>query len=283
MSIYINTRKQEWRQWAWKQLRERASVSSQLATVLYLAGPSPEDWKVATRNGFCIHNLVAVDKSHEAITAARNAGLIGIVGCLSDAMMKFREDVHGCLADYCGGMSAERFAETRSLVTMTDGGVVMNFQRGRESSFATRKMRDALNALGMHELHRGSQWLLCNAMQHWHVGEFGTDIWESNDIDADVYGDVEMAASTQEIADTLEQLNASLKPAMYSYTANSVTMDSIAVSNRTHRNATKDRVQHTDSMESLINAIRKKKGKRPIQSIKGKQLALKAVRTSKRR
>jgi len=116
------------------------------------------------KNGFKLENIVAVDSDETAVANARRAGCVAIAGDIHDIAERWTDGtIHGCIADYCCGLTYEQWWKSTQLSMCISGPVVLNFQRGRDSSERTITLRNALKRMGVTTKHRGEQFLL------WHV------------------------------------------------------------------------------------------------------------------
>jgi len=227
---YTNGTKATWRYWAWKRLREEVKTLPSLATVVFLSGPSPEDLVAATKNGFKVKNIVAVDIDENAVTAARNAGCVAIQGDIHD-VVKYWSDgkVHAVMADYCCGLSYEQYLKSIDLLRWVDGPVCLNFQRGRESSAMTSLMRSVFEKHGVSK-NRAEQFAFMYAARLWHLGEYGITI-------DDEVGEISQAEFMNDILNCdvrvmralIENLSGLESEKRMSYRSNVVIMDSIVI------------------------------------------------------
>lgn len=221
---YTNGTKATWRYWAWKQLREKIRIQPGLATVLFLSGPSPEDLAAATKNGFKIRNIVAVDIDPNAVKAARTAGCVAIEGDIHD-VVKFWDDgeIHAVMADYCCGMSYEQFVRSREMIRFVNGPVCLNFQRGRESSTATTIMRLAIEKHGGSK-NRAEQFILMLAASWWHTLEYQNEVVS----DSQKLNDM-IDCNVETMKHRVDKTVALSNPRFMSYRSNSVIMDSVVM------------------------------------------------------
>ena len=188
---YTNGTKATWRYWAWKRLRERLTVHPSFATVLFLSGPSPEDLTAAIKNGFKISNIVAIDTDLKAVQAARKAGCIAIQGDIHDVVSVWDDGViHGCIEDYCCGLTEEQFQRSRNLFAAIHGPVVFNFQRGRECDVMSKMLRQEAESLGRSK-HRGelfSAWYCTDQLFSCTLKFNGLDPDNINDVNTFING-----------------------------------------------------------------------------------------------
>lgn len=221
---YTNGTKSTWRYWAWKQLREKIRIQPGLATVLFLSGPSPEDLVSATKNGFKIRNIVAVDIDPDAVKAARSAGCVAIEGDIHDVVKFWNDgDIHAVMADYCCGLSYEQFVRSNDMAKQACAPVCLNFQRGRESSALTTVMRSVFEK---HQItkNRAEQFIFMVAADAWHKVEYHDEVVSKTEKLEDIYdGDIEC------IANIHQRIVRLLNPVFMSYRSNAVLMDSVVI------------------------------------------------------
>ena len=277
--MYENRIKESWRYWAWKQLKQRSATQSKLATVMFLCGPGTADVDAAVKNGFRKENIVGVDNSQANIKNLRACGCVGVCGDLSRVVSQYDGQIHGVLADYCGGMTAERWQESSFIVAQVNGGAVMNFQRGRECSAGSKRFHAALREHGFDGTHRGVQWVVANSIELWNVKEYGPDIPDVivEDYFSVIFEDAKLGAATADLHDAIELYKKVSQPAFYSYRANSVYMDSVAVTHRTPLG----HVDQKKRFNTLLDKLAKRANRKGRSQMKGKLTALKAVRTTR--
>ena len=251
-------------------------MQSQLATVMFLCGPGTIDVDVAMRNGFRKENIIGVDNSSDNIQSLRASGCVGVCGDLCRVVKAYDRPIHGVLADYCGGMTAERWQESSNIVSDVHGGVVLNFQRGRECSDGSKRFHAALREHDFDGTHRGVHWVVASAMLGWHVKEYGVDLPDSEEsYFSIIFDDAKHGAATDDLHEAIDWYKKSVQPVFYSYRANNVYMDSVAVTHRTPANHTDRKAYLNGLYERLAtggNLAKRKHMKRTIA-------ALKAVRT----
>lgn len=232
---YTNGTKATWRFWVWKRLRERLrGVHPSHATVLFLAGPSPEDLHAATKNGFRLENIVAVDSSLDAVMAARKAGCTAIQGDIHDVVTFWNDgDIHGCVADYCSGLTHQLFLCASEMFWNINGPTVLNFQRGRESDESSRRIRKYLYSRGISK-HRGEQFVAM--MLHCIAGGkhknmfWGKSHFAHKDL---IHYCMSLipSMSLEKVFELSAWTHTMMAPLYYSYTSNVVKMDTVVVSN----------------------------------------------------
>lgn len=167
LAIYSSEQKRHWRYWVWKRLKEHISkkISPCNATVLFLSGPSPDDIFAATKYGFKLRNIVAVDSSELCVEEARRAGCVSICGSLFDVVSQWNDgQIHGLVADYCCGLDAVTFKQSMQMAMRVSGASCFNFQRGREADSASRDARSVMKSVDI-GLHRGCQFAYWMASQ----------------------------------------------------------------------------------------------------------------------
>jgi len=162
---YEVEQKRHWRYWVWKRIAENCGVHPSFATVLFLSGPSPSDLQAATKYGFKLRNIVAVDMNAECVEAARKAGCTAIQGSLHEVVTKWSDgQIHGVVADYCCGLTIDVAIESFHIASVVPS-VAFNFQRGRESDACSRLLRETFDvkdrALLM-KMFMNTVWLLCD-------------------------------------------------------------------------------------------------------------------------
>lgn len=224
---YTNGTKGTWRYWAWARLRERLTIQPGLATVLFLSGPTPEDLSAATKNGFKIRNIVAVDKDEAAVKKAREAGCVAIQGDIHDVVEFWNDgEIHGVIADYCCGLSWEQFRDSSHMHLRVNGPICLNFQRGRESSPMTVLVRPLFERYGI-STSRAEQYLFLMALRLSHAKHYEEHkglITEQDMVD-DFF-----CLDKCDVDLWMKKIQQALSPATMSYRSNVVIMDSMVLS-----------------------------------------------------
>lgn len=265
---YEVEQKRHWRYWVWKRIAQSCGVHPSFATVLFLSGPSPSDLQAATKYGFKLRNIVAVDTDLKCVKAAREKGCTAIQGTLHEIAAKWSDGpIHGILADYCGGLTFRSALESYQMASITNA-CAFNFQRGRECDKGSREFRKICNCI-----HRGEQmqrfinvmWIMAN---YW-IDHFADHLQTFNRIFLDAttpYAADPLGTGSRlrleeqeswfidtlsDIDETLKERNHSLAQAldecvhspespkweMYSYRSNVVRMDTIVGSFESVKNA----------------------------------------------
>lgn len=285
---YKNGIKATWRYWAWKRIREKIKVHPRFATVLFLAGPQPEDLVAAEKNGFRIENIVAVDIDKKAVEEARKAGCVAIQGDIHDVASLWDDgDIHACVADYCYGLTFEQYQRSFNLFACVNGPSVFNFQRGRECSESTSIMREMFNSI-QHSKHRGEQFVYMMRQDIAFSGWLQRNGFSPDDA-LNVTAREQLTATSEmekrEIMELSQNFVSSCKPEFYSYVSNRVVMDTVILSNplQVQRQGEKERrmlklFTKLEETRPTENSLHRKlvKTKRTTVS---KLTALKAVRT----
>jgi hypothetical protein len=128
--------KNNWRRMMWNRIVERLSVPPRDAVVLYLAGESDLDRKVAISKGFRSRNLIAVEMDERIATMLRNSGTLTVCGGIDLAVGYWaNQPVHVVLADFCSGFTQSPCQLLMNLATnrfFSDSVVAMNLLRGRD-------------------------------------------------------------------------------------------------------------------------------------------------------
>lgn len=251
---YTNGTKATWRYWAWKRLRERLKVHPSFATVMFLSGPSPEDLIAAKKNGFKISNIVAIDTDLKAVTEARKAGCVAIQGDLFTCVTSWTDgDIHGCIADYCGGLTFDLAVKSLRLFNQINGTSIFNFQRGRESDKASIEARKNLSAYGCSK-HRGEQ--------------FATLVKMKMRIDCK-----EKKFNESETSEVVRKYMESINPQYTSYRSNRVIMDTVVMTNKFCNVSKLDYIGHQKTTRGQLDSH--------TQKIVSRLTAAKAIRTVK--
>lgn len=288
---YTNGQKETWRFWVWKRLRSRLRVHPRFATVVFLAGPSPEDLHAAKVNGFRIENIVAIDVDEDAVNAARRAGCTAIQGDIHDVVNHWDDGViDGCVADYCCGLTFRMFKSASHLASLVDGPTVLNFQRGRESDEQSMRMRQFLYGKGVSK-HRGEQFAFMNAAL------LTSYKWYAENLLNEFTPDVGRALSEipqEAFFETLSFVNEKMKPLFYSYISNVVKMDTVLITDascadrpisRALRSNVKESMQIMDQIDkAVLREFSKEerdfiKTTKELDAMSRRMIAAKAVRT----
>ena len=180
---YEVEQKRHWRYWVWKRIAENCGVHPSFATVLFLSGPSPSDLQAATKYGFKLRNIVAVDMNAECVEAARKAGCTAIQGSLHEVVTKWNDgQIHGVVADYCFGLTLHNMIDSYQIASRANA-CAFNFQRGRECDVESKKLRDYFNCKNRAELMRIMLLVISRAVmfmhdRHGYPSEKGDRFWD---------------------------------------------------------------------------------------------------------
>lgn len=130
--------KNNWRRWAWNNIKSRLTVPVKDAVCLYLGASDDYDREIALAKGFSPNNLILVDKSAAIVANARKAGKLAIHGDLISVVQSWPVGLplHVVFGDFCGGVSnriAVRISSGFSVFPQTRQCVfAFNFLAGRE-------------------------------------------------------------------------------------------------------------------------------------------------------
>jgi len=138
---YSFGQKNNWRRWAWNQIRERlmrrfGSVKD--AYGFYMpSGGEDLDRIEAERKGFDPRKLIAVNDDPEVIASVRRSGVIAVPGDVDDVLRAWNGPaVRFAVLDFCGGMSDKTtnaaYAAWQIPRREVGAALVVNLLRGRE-------------------------------------------------------------------------------------------------------------------------------------------------------
>lgn len=135
--------KNNWRRWLWNNIVKR-KIDKPLkeCLVLYLAGESDLDRKVAVEKGFHPNNLIAVEKDKQVVKSLRDRGVICIHGDFIEVLKAFYwtdATIDVLIADFCGGFTNKNTKMIDALCAKylpKQSLVALNLLRGRESGNA---------------------------------------------------------------------------------------------------------------------------------------------------
>ncbi len=174
---YEVEQKRHWRYWVWKRIAENCGVHPRFATVLFLSGPSPSDLQAATKYGFKLRNIVAVDMNAECVEAARKSGCTAIQGSLHEVVTKWSDGtIHGVVADYCCGLTITTAIESYQIASVANA-CAFNFQRGRECDPQSRALREFYDCKDRSQLLKLIFVTLWHMMYHWDYVDKGRRPW----------------------------------------------------------------------------------------------------------
>ncbi len=131
--------KNHWRRWLWNQVVERAGARVKSWPVLYLAGPTDADRRVAVAKGIPDHNLIGIDRSRGNVEALRERGALSIQAEAEHVIGSWPKTIP-CAAvvlDFCGGLELEDLKWIAWLPMMPGfqrAVIAVNLKRGRDAS-----------------------------------------------------------------------------------------------------------------------------------------------------
>lgn len=154
---YDYGKKRQWRRWVWNRIAER-TIDRANANCMFLAGDEGFDISYASLKGFRANNMIAVEKSKDALQSLRSKGILAVDGELCDVIEAWPDDrkVDVVVADFCCGLELNllgRLAEIYMMRAFCDATFVFNFQRGRDQSITP--LRKTLIDGGESVMHRG--------------------------------------------------------------------------------------------------------------------------------
>lgn len=227
LARYDSPQKQSWRCWQWNRIMERfpewdgrkppSPSSSEMrraaATkkVMYLRGPHDFDGEEAIKRGFARGNLYAVDIEKDYCNSAINDHT-AICDSMEQQLFSWGDDpIDVLVADTCYSLS--RRANTLRLAMHCCGGlsktsvISVTLQRGRDAICVP--LLDYIRSMSSkHFKHRAEAWYIAGMLHFFeHMRANGT--------------------SSGELMDVAEAIHQHSRPASYTYSGSSVTMDSI--------------------------------------------------------
>lgn len=149
LASYKFRNKNNWRKWAWNQIRDRVDTPSE-EVILYLADEYDLDRPVALSKGFKHYNLIAINKDKEICETLRGQKKIAMHGDLVSLLLSWDKistlQPTVVFADLCGTINTAIDVTIASLSMKYPPKVlVLNMIKGRETrggfgSFFVRRM-----------------------------------------------------------------------------------------------------------------------------------------------
>lgn len=195
--MYDNGTKQTMRGWTWNRICEFIPRSIRpMARGLYLSAEDDFDRSVAVSKGFVSQNLVAVDRSSQAIEKVRKGGGVGIVGELESVIASgpFSGGVSLVFADLTCGIYDSTLDLMRLTQSLPNCAVAFNLKRGRDKDGAdwSKSMTDwevgwmrnglrIFEGIGDFKKHRGMLlfYAYCRMMMTVLIEDFGLESCEA--------------------------------------------------------------------------------------------------------
>lgn len=141
---YKHGRKNQWRNWAWKEIAKRVEDVKN-AKVLYLAARSDLDRGVAVRHGFSPDNMFAIDKDVDVASELRERNVNAMCGDIFECAYSGIKFFDVLYFDLCCGVNEKliNFVVTSLMVPNTTTVVLINVMRGRDKYI--KKIKSAIN------------------------------------------------------------------------------------------------------------------------------------------
>lgn len=159
--VFGNGTKETWRGWQWNRVCDRIPKCERRdAVVLYLPGPEDRDRSSLINKGFSNHNLIAVDKSPQAVEGVRRGGGVAICENISDVVKAWPPSRRlDCIsADLLGGFTDSSFKLWLAMILRGRPVVcAMNMMRGRDALGGAVSKSKYQSRYTLPPTHRGAQ------------------------------------------------------------------------------------------------------------------------------
>lgn len=131
---YKNGVKNQWRNWVWKAISKKVG-DKKTAKVLYLSAAQDLDRAVASRNGFNVNNMIAVDNDRAVVRRLRQNGVNVVYGDFFEVAHAGLDYFDVVYADLCCGLEPKVLDYVTALTQCQEAKKVvlaLNLQRGRD-------------------------------------------------------------------------------------------------------------------------------------------------------